>query len=48
MGELLTKGSEDIPLGTVVLELQPSDEFDVKLGKKAICLVPVGGSDEEN
>ncbi len=48
MGELLTKGSEDIPWGTVVLELQPSDEFDVKLGKKAIRLVPVGGSEKED
>ena len=29
------------------LDLQPGDEFEIKLGKKQIRLVPVGGSDEE-
>ena len=30
-----------------MLELSPGDEFEIKLGKKAIRLVPVGGSEEE-
>ena len=30
-----------------MLDLNPGDEFEIKLGKKAIRLVPVGGSDEE-
>ena len=29
------------------LGLNPGDEFEIKLGKKQIRLVPVGGSDEE-
>jgi hypothetical protein len=32
---------------TAILDLQPGDEFEIKLGKKQIRLVPVGGSDEE-
>jgi hypothetical protein len=32
---------------TAVLDLKPGDEFEIKLGKKQIRLVPVGGSDEE-
>ena len=32
---------------TAMLDLQPGDEFDIKLGRKQIRLVPVGGSDEE-
>ncbi len=32
---------------TAMLDLQPGDEFEIKLGKKQIHLVPVGGSDEE-
>jgi hypothetical protein len=32
---------------TATLDLQPGDEFEIKLGKKQIRLVPVGGSDEE-
>jgi hypothetical protein len=32
---------------TAMLDLQPGDEFDIKLGKRQIRLVPVGGSDEE-
>ena len=32
---------------TVMLDLEPGDEFEIKLGKKAIRLIPVGGSDEE-
>ena len=32
---------------TALLDLDAGDEFEIKLGKKAIRLVPVGGSDEE-
>ena len=32
---------------TAMLDLSPGDEFDIKLGKKAIRLIPVGGSEEE-
>ena len=33
---------------TTMLELEPGAEFDIKLGKKAIRLIPVGGSEEED
>ena len=32
---------------TAQLDLNPGDEFEIKLGKKQIRLVPVGGADEE-
>jgi hypothetical protein len=32
---------------TAQLELRPGDEFEIKLGRKQIRLVPVGGADEE-
>jgi len=32
---------------TAQLGLQPGDEFEIKLGKKQIRLVPVGGNDDE-
>jgi len=32
---------------TAMLDLEPGAEFDIKLGKKAIRLIPVGGSEEE-
>ena len=32
---------------TAMLELEPGDNFEIKLGKKAIRLIPAGGSDEE-
>lgn len=32
---------------TAMLNLQPGDEFEIKLGRKQIRLVPVGGSDED-
>ena len=32
---------------TAMLELNPGDEFDIKLGKKAIRLIPVGGSEDD-
>ena len=31
-----------------MLDLNPGDEFEIKLGKKAIRLTPVGGSEEES
>jgi hypothetical protein len=32
---------------TAMLDLKPGDEFEIKLGRKQIKLVPVGGSDED-
>ena len=32
---------------TAMLDLKTGDEFEIKLGRKQIRLVPVGGSDEE-
>jgi hypothetical protein len=32
---------------TAQLDLKPGDEFEIKLGRKEIRLVPVGGADEE-
>jgi len=32
---------------TAMLDLEPGDEFDIKLGKKAIRLIPVGATEEE-
>jgi hypothetical protein len=32
---------------TAMLGLKPGDEFKIKLGRKQIRLVPVGGADEE-
>ena len=31
---------------TTMLELEPGDEFEIKLGKKAIRLIPSGGAEE--
>ena len=33
---------------TAMLGLEPGAEFDIKLGRKAIRLAPVGGSEEES
>ena len=33
---------------TAMLDLNPGDEFEIKLGRKAIRLIPVGGSEEES
>ena len=33
---------------TAQLGLKPGDEFEIKLGKKQIRLVPVGGTEEED
>lgn len=32
---------------TAMMELEPGAEFEIKLSKKVIKLIPVGGSDEE-
>jgi hypothetical protein len=32
---------------TAQLGLQPGDEFEIKLGRKQIKLVPIGGTDED-
>jgi hypothetical protein len=32
---------------TTMLELQPGNEFEIKLGRKQIRLMPVGGSNDE-
>ena len=32
---------------TAMLDLEPGAEFDIKLGKKAIRLIPVGGNEDE-
>lgn len=32
---------------TGMLNLNPGDEFEIKLGKKSIRLIPVGGSEED-
>ena len=33
---------------TALLDLTPGDEFEIKLGRKQIRLVPAGGSDEDD
>jgi hypothetical protein len=32
---------------TAMLDLRPGDEFEIKLGRKQIRLLPAGGADEE-
>jgi len=32
---------------SALLDLSPGDEFEIKLGRKQIRLIPVGGADEE-
>lgn len=32
---------------TALLDLKPGDEFDIKLGRKQIRLIPAGGSEED-
>jgi hypothetical protein len=33
---------------TVQLDFKPGDEFEIKLGRKQIKLIPLGGTDEED
>ena len=32
---------------TALLDLNPGDEFEIKLGRKQIQLIPIGGADDE-
>ena len=32
---------------TAMLDLKPGDEFEIKLGKKQIKLIPLGSAEEE-
>ena len=44
------QGNDNLLVGkayTAMLNLQPGDEFEIKLGKKAVRLIPVGGEEEE-
>ena len=46
----MVQGNGNLLIGkayTALLDLESGDEFEIKLGKKQIRLVPVGGSDEE-
>ena len=46
----VVQGNGNLLIGkayTAMLDLNPGDEFDIKLGKKAIRLVPVGGAEDE-
>ena len=45
----VVQGNGNLLIGkayTAMLDLNPGDEFDIKLGKKAIRLIPVGGEEE--
>ena len=47
----VVQGNGNLLIGkayTALLELQPGDEYEIKLGRKQIRLIPVGGSDEED
>ena len=47
----VVQGNGNLLIGkayTALLELQPGDEYEIKLGRKQIRLVPVGGSEEED
>jgi hypothetical protein len=33
---------------TAVLDLQPGDEFEIKLGRKQIKLIPLGSTEEDD
>ena len=44
------QGNGNLPVGkayTALQDLRPGDEFEIKLGRKQIRLIPVGGADEE-
>ena len=46
----IVQGNGNLLVGkayTAMLDLRPGDEFEIKLGRKQICLVPVGGADDE-
>ena len=44
------KGNGNLLVGkayTAMLDLRPGDEFEIKLGRKQIRLIPADGADEE-
>ena len=46
----VVQGNGNLLIGkayTALLELNTGDEFEIKLGRKQIKLIPVGGSDED-
>ena len=46
----VVQGNGNLLIGkayTAMLELEPGYKFEIKLGKKAIRLIPVGGAEEE-
>lgn len=46
----VVQGNNNLLIGkayTAMLDLKPGDEFQIKLGKKAIRLIPVGTTEEE-
>ena len=46
----VVQGNGNLLIGkayTAILELQPGDEYEIKLGRKQIRLIPVGDSEEE-
>ena len=46
----VVQGNGNLLIGkayTAILELNPGDEYEIKLGRKQIRLIPVGGSEEE-
>ena len=44
---IYSDGTVELGNLTATIPLQVGDEFEIKLGRKQIRLVPVGGSDEE-
>ena len=47
----VVQGNGNLLIGkayTAILELNPGDEYEIKLGRKQIRLIPVGGSEEED
>ncbi len=48
--EATVQGNGNLLVGkayTAMLDLRPGDEFEIKLGRKQIRLIPAGGADEE-
>lgn len=46
----VVQGNGNLLIGkayTAILELNPGDEYEIKLGRKQIRLIPVGWAEEE-
>lgn len=46
----VVQGTGNLLIGkayTAILDLEPGAEFEIKLGKKSIRLIPVGGNEED-